>query len=708
MAADDGAAPKARTKEPDDMPEDPEAGDHRDHDMGDSEDGDDGESEDGDDGESEGDDDGESEGGAHDESEEGDDGESDEEDSEEGDDEGEEATEESPYAETLADWLSGKPLTARAHVWAGLITPLVIALANMWRLKEFTVDDSYISYRYANNLARGLGLVYNTGERIEGYTNFLWTVLLAAGARIGVAPPSMAKVLGFACGLAAVALSFHIESRLRELKTLPALSPYLLATTTAFMGYSVFGLETPLFVALVLGGIALMMHEEREPDPSGGWSARVPWSGVAFGLAGLTRPEAPMFLGLMMLFLHGKRLLPVGGGERRPALTWLAIATLCAVTLWYLKEDAPTPLMSLATKLAIACAAAAILYELPRDILMPRNLLRGGLFVAIVGAHLLWRKSYYGAWVPNTLGAKTGNIQQQLSGGFDYVTKFALHEGPLLILVILGIGVALASRSRVMLAFAATAACVTTYIVLVGGDWMPMFRFAAPLQPFLYLLVGVGVRTIVEERNAKFNWGVFLVALGVCAHRAERVRSDRATILTQEKAFWDRAAGGASRWFNLQFQARGREAVAGELAIGDIGQVGYETDLPIVDLLGLVDLEVSKLPGGYTHKIGPGFTDYFFRRKPRYFLLISAQNDCRHPSVTGSIAIGRDHRFQSNYTVSGRVMLTGGFSWCLFERSDIIDRSGPALVVNGDTHFTVERAGFESSGGSLLTPAAGN
>ena len=40
-------------------------------------------------------------------------------------------------------------------------------------------DDMMISMRYARNLAEGNGLVWNPGERVEGYTNFLWTAVMA-------------------------------------------------------------------------------------------------------------------------------------------------------------------------------------------------------------------------------------------------------------------------------------------------------------------------------------------------------------------------------------------------------------------------------------------------------------------------------------------------------------------------------------------------
>jgi hypothetical protein len=44
---------------------------------------------------------------------------------------------------------------------------------------EWGLDDAYISYRYAENLMRGEGLVFNHGERVEGYSNFLYVLSVA-------------------------------------------------------------------------------------------------------------------------------------------------------------------------------------------------------------------------------------------------------------------------------------------------------------------------------------------------------------------------------------------------------------------------------------------------------------------------------------------------------------------------------------------------
>ena len=81
-----------------------------------------------------------------------------------------------------------------------------------------------------------------------------------------------------------------------------------------------------------------------------------------------------------------------------------------------------------------------------------RNIIRGLMFVAPVGAHMLFRHSYYGGWAPNTLGAKTGNFAGQLIGGRFYLEHYIEHSGPILLLALAGAVWALAPRRRDMFA----------------------------------------------------------------------------------------------------------------------------------------------------------------------------------------------------------------------------------------------------------------
>lgn len=139
----------------------------------------------------------------------------------------------------------------------GFAAALVLLGALQTWYWSWTVDDAYITYRYAENLAAGHGAVFNPGERVEGYTNFLWMLLLAGFHAGGIDTEPASKVLGALCGAGTVLLTLLLARRLSgdrwTLATLAA--PVLLASTPTFAAWTVAGLETPLFTLLLLGSV---------------------------------------------------------------------------------------------------------------------------------------------------------------------------------------------------------------------------------------------------------------------------------------------------------------------------------------------------------------------------------------------------------------------------------------------------------------------
>ena len=73
----------------------------------------------------------------------------------------------------------GLARVTRQYAICAIAGSAVILLLHSIFYFHYTSDDAYISYRYARNLSDGLGLVWNPGEHVEGYSNFLWVVLLA-------------------------------------------------------------------------------------------------------------------------------------------------------------------------------------------------------------------------------------------------------------------------------------------------------------------------------------------------------------------------------------------------------------------------------------------------------------------------------------------------------------------------------------------------
>jgi len=134
---------------------------------------------------------------------------------------------------------------------AVLIAGSVLTAASQW---ERGYDDAYISYRYARNLADGNGLVFNPGERVEGYSNFLYVVLVSAG--LLAVPGEYVYFISLCLNLifilaACVVFYMFVRDELDEPSANAAVA--LFALCTVFWRYVASGLETPLIVLVQLG-----------------------------------------------------------------------------------------------------------------------------------------------------------------------------------------------------------------------------------------------------------------------------------------------------------------------------------------------------------------------------------------------------------------------------------------------------------------------
>lgn len=114
-------------------------------------------------------------------------------------------------------------------------------------------DDGYITFRYARNLVRGLGLVFNPGEHVLGTTSPLMTFLLAAGARIvGV---NFIEQLAAAIDILASLGSIYFSERALRLTQVPEEVVWtfvsVLCFLPSFISNATSGMETPLVLFLM-------------------------------------------------------------------------------------------------------------------------------------------------------------------------------------------------------------------------------------------------------------------------------------------------------------------------------------------------------------------------------------------------------------------------------------------------------------------------
>lgn len=200
-------------------------------------------------------------------------------------------------------------------------------------------------------------------------------------------------------------------------------------------------------------------------------------------------------------------------------------------------------------------------------------------FALPIAACVAWRVAHFGSPVPLAALAKAPD----LASGLRYVLGAALLCGPLWLGWTLA-GTRPAGASVVLWPLAAHAAA----LLLAGGDWMPFYRLWVPVLPGL---VGLSLARVAPSKWTLLGGVLSLAssALLVSAH-GEAARSV------------------VSRREQLTLALRPHLAKSRRIATVDIGWVGAATDRTVVDLAGVTDPSVARLPGGHTSKrIAPGF-----------------------------------------------------------------------------------------------------
>jgi len=406
----------------------------------------------------------------------------------------------------------------------------------------FLGDDCFISFRYARHLVDGEGLVWNPGERVEGYTNFLWVLLMAGSLFIGIPPEVSSVSMGVASG-AGLLLALLLFSAHRWGWDDPFIwvAPLALAANRSFTGWSTGGLETMFFTLLVFLAFTVYLRE-RDRDSS------IPVvSSLLFAMAALTRPEGLLFVciaGVLFVveILRRKRSLRAG-------LVW---AAPCAL---------------------------------------------------IVGTHLLWRHAYYGAWLPNSFYAKVPGAWWEQ--GWRYLTLFA-DDYRIVWFLPLAVASVVMGRRFVHVLFAGTVTAYLVYVAGVGGDRFE-FRFLVVVFPYTYWLITDGVRRIVGLGAAMARFRRLLRTFGFAVVAALVLTTLGASL----RSVADEPRYGIASLEVIRDYAK-RRADAGKFLMrlidigvlpGDVilgasgaGALPYYTDWPTVDLLGINDKTVARMP----------------------------------------------------------------------------------------------------------------
>lgn len=198
-----------------------------------------------------------------------------------------------------------------------------------WTLRGFVTDDSWISVRYAENLARGAGPVWNPGgPRAEGFSNPLLVYLEALADAVGWSAISAARAVGVVAGLACIVL-VHRAGRAVVGEPAAVVGAVLTAAGAPFALWAVGGLETTLTAAVLTAAVLQLARPDGgRPLLAGGLLALLPWlrpEGLVAALALVALGEGPGLLRRATRRAALRRAVVVGGV---PVLSQAALEAL--------------------------------------------------------------------------------------------------------------------------------------------------------------------------------------------------------------------------------------------------------------------------------------------------------------------------------------------------------------------------------------------
>jgi|CXWL01.1.fsa_nt_gi hypothetical protein len=455
---------------------------------------------------------------------------------------------------------------------------------------QYTSDDAYISYRYARNLSDGIGPVWNNGEHVEGYTNFLWVGILAGLHKLGADIVLSGRWLGFSLGIVAAAGCYVVT---RELlggtpgRVAGFIAAILLASSGAWAMWASAGLEAPLFASCTLAAVFLHIRERPRPSgpvaqgaPSGGW---LPLSAIPWAFVGMARADGVLLVAVSGFFKLGDAVLRVRRAPRGQRLRTAAFAML-HVLLWT------------------------------------------AVFTAAYAPYFIWRYNYYDWIYPNTYYAKVGGEWNQVDRGVKYVLAFLQESGGwLLLLLPLAIAESAVRRGAALYVLV-LAGVWFGYTAYVGGDSLLRYRFLAPVLPLYYSVLAVtavSVATRLRSAMPRQRYAAeaiaslaFLAAVAVTLHPQV---VDAIDTRGERRAVADRSTIGL--WM--------RDNLADDTTVAAIpvGAIGYESRLTVIDMLGITDehiahrkLKIGELAAGHEKYD----SEYVLDRKPDIILLFDS------------------------------------------------------------------------------------
>jgi len=420
------------------------------------------------------------------------------------------------------------------------VVAFVAELFFVYQLNPYPCEDAYITYRFSSSMAQGNGPVFIPGERVEGYSNFIWMAGIALADVLGFDMPTASRVAGGIFNALSLFLVWFIPWRYLGIKGLQGfIAPLLYMLFLPFHFYATSGLETSLYTMLLLICLLILFWAQNRP-----WQLAV--SGFSFLMLSLTRPEGIIFF-----------------------------AFFCCYWLW-------------------RCIAG--------EEKMRQYLPAFCLFCVCYGAFILWRLSYYGLPFPNTYYAKGClPLYIRASLGFFFIKGFFSHYLYLFICFFSFFRLVVTRKINhaIVTVCIFVVAGMMFSIGFSGFDWMPFFRYTVPIVPMLIILFQIVFTdmwdsfTSSRDKTRKIVLGVitsFVVFMAV-EQFVQDVAFDLRYKGINDFAYHNQKIVG--EWMKNELGSKPL------VAVGDVGRLAFFSQATVLDIFGLTSRKFATLKKNY-------------------------------------------------------------------------------------------------------------
>ena len=467
--------------------------------------------------------------------------------------------------------------------------PYMIFLWMVYTVFCVSVDDPFITFRYAANFVAGHGPVFNIGERVEGFSSWLHLALCVLLLKL---LPSLgvlfkAKLASAAFGFALIAQTGRLAKHIGFSPRSALCAQVLLAFNINFAVTAVNGLETTMYACILLAAVTRFLAEQKSQRGIG--------SALLLFIALLARPET-LLVFVAMLAVRWTKVRR----SRSTVAGWSAAFIVPAVLMFGLRY-------------------AYFGYPLPNTYYAKSPALWTGLKDGVV-------------YLSRILSTEKVTIFRWNR----FLTEYRAHV-PVRRLIELGLAplypaffwlavVAGARRERskdYAPLFVAIIAATLFFVLRAGGDWMPGWRFLIPVLPYFVLFQVASLRGLrtklvsasdvipqADGEKLQFSYRGMILAAFLTMYLLSAMLPvpqswGRSGFATSDSELLRQSSVGARAWVALGSTIQQNLPPGSVVLYSEMGYGPYlNLDKKFVDILGLTDARVAHFPNWQHNKFG--------------------------------------------------------------------------------------------------------